>query len=247
MEQNDLVAIAVPAGFEAGQTLTVTSPSGVTAHVVIPPGIAAGSTFTASIPKPTPTVVAVAEAVPVAVVEVEMEPQKAALSTSSTTTTTTSTTAANGPVPRLCCHICSYILAGLMFICGVISVILLWTALALDNGQIVGYFSALFGFFLTIYGVLAPSVVGCVGCNYRTQTNRNVVVGFRIGGWIFYAFACINCFSIWSYYGAYESGLVSLPPSWFSIVWIIVCFGGSYVLLCIDAEISRADLGFGNR
>ena len=142
MEQNDLVAVAVPAGFQAGQTLTVTSPSGVTAHVVIPPGIAAGSTFTASIPKPTPTVVAVAEAVPVAVVEVEMEPQKAALSTSSTTTTTTSTTAANGPVPRLCCHICSYILAGLMFICGVISVILLWTALALDNGQIVGYVSA---------------------------------------------------------------------------------------------------------
>ena len=144
MEQNDLVAVAVPAGFQAGQTLTVTSPSGVTAHVVIPQGIAAGSTFTASIPKPTPTVVAVAEAVPVVVVEVEMGRPKAAYPTSSTTTTTTTTptTAANGPVPRLCCHVCSYILAGLMFICGVISVILLWTALALDNGQIVGYVSA---------------------------------------------------------------------------------------------------------
>ena len=49
--------------------------------------------------------------------------------------------------------------------------------------------SAAFGFFLTIYAVLAPAVVGCAGCTYRQQQPVAMVPGFRIAGWIAYGFA----------------------------------------------------------
>merc|ERR1712232_297129 len=117
--------------------------------------------------------------------------------------------------------------------------------MGMDEGKNVGYASAAFGFFLTIYGIVAPSVVGCVGCDYRRQQQVGLVPGFRIAGWIVYAFANLNCFGIWCYYGLYESDVVDVPPSVVSIVWIIIYYSAAYVLLCIDTEISRADIGFG--
>ena len=70
-----------------------------------------------------------------------------------------------------------------------------------------------------------------------THTQRSVIITHQN----------VNCFGIWAYYAMYEADIVSYPPNFFSLIWIVIVYSVAYVLLCLDTEISRADIDFGRR
>ena len=140
--QNDveLVAVTVPAGVKPGQSLHVTGPSGVTVQVVVPAGHDPGSTFHASIQTPVAVATAVVEPVPVVAANTAT-----AVTPKATTLGATLNEPLNfqptTPLKRSCGHICSYIMAALMVLCGIISLGLLIVSENLEYGKYVGYVS----------------------------------------------------------------------------------------------------------